>query len=126
MMEEEKDECFELPTSEARVQPTLTSNEFLKLFRGKNDTHDLDRERAASILKNLHMPANPKSLAGNPFFNRQKSADRELNLHVQDLFSMGQVESGVMRLNKGRDQHDDEMFEELLLKRMIRNSRKLR
>jgi len=34
----------------------VKNSEFLKLFRQKNQTHDRDREKAASIVHNLKLP----------------------------------------------------------------------
>ncbi|TNV84229.1 hypothetical protein FGO68_gene4625 [Halteria grandinella] len=132
---QQEDEYAELPTAERMVKPQLTSNDYLKLFMGKNDTHDPDREKARSILKNLQMPSKTGDLEKNPFFNHQKQPDLLLNLHIQDLFSIGQIQADVInqiqqrqndsdgksqrrniklaRLNRPSQLHDDDIYEEL-------------
>lgn len=67
-----EDEICELPTAERHVISKVTSNDYLKLFRAQNDTHDPDREKPRSLVKNLHMPKNKADLYGNPFFDKKK------------------------------------------------------
>ena len=62
------------------------------MFRYKNETHDIDRERATSLLPNLRMPKDLKILKRNPFFNKEKFPEREINLKSPNLFQIGQIE----------------------------------
>lgn len=78
----------ELPSCEKFAIPKVTDKEYLKLFRMKNSTHDTDRERAVSIVANLVMPNNIKTLENNPFMNKTPLKEVHLNLHAVDLMHM--------------------------------------
>ncbi len=45
-----------LPKAERHVVMKVKNSDFLKLYRQKNQTHDRDREKAASIVHNLQLP----------------------------------------------------------------------
>lgn len=53
----------------------------------KNAMHDGDRENAKSIVQNLFQP-HPSLIKNNPFLNRKKEIELELNLHTEDLYEM--------------------------------------
>ena len=43
-----------------------------------------------------------------PLFNKQKRLDKDLNLHVQDLFALGQIQLKTMQKMKDVEmQYDD-------------------
>ena len=45
-----------LPKAERHVVMKVKNSDFLKLYLQKNQTHDRDREKAASIVHNLQLP----------------------------------------------------------------------
>ena len=51
-----ENEVQELPTVNLKVRQELKDNEFLKKYNSKNPIHELDRERASSIMCNLVLP----------------------------------------------------------------------
>lgn len=54
----------------------------------QNDMHDVDRERAISIVKNFVLPPD-KMISNNPYFNKILEEDFSLNLQAVDLLNMG-------------------------------------
>ncbi len=79
---------YELPQILRPQQPKLKHKDFLKMYMQKNSTHDGDRENANSLVKNLTKP-NTKEFSQNPMFNKLKTLEKTLNLHVQDLYALG-------------------------------------
>ena len=59
------------------------------MHRNLNETHDADREKAKSIVKNLvYDPSNP-DIAKNPILNRKKEADPMRKHDKQSLYLIG-------------------------------------
>ena len=52
----------------------------------------MDRERALSIVQNLSMPKDPNTLRSIPYFSRDQRNESDINLHLHDLYSIGQIE----------------------------------
>lgn len=101
----------ELPAKIRHQNPWLESNSFLKLYAAKNQTHDRDREQANSIVRNLSLPTNMNKLEQIPFFSREKQMESMLNLHVTDLYQIGQIEHKSLHrlksIHKFGDLYDD-------------------
>ena len=53
----------------------------------KNGTHEGDRERATSIVKNLEF--NKRISLKHPYFNRKTKKEPKVDLHATDLFLIG-------------------------------------
>jgi len=67
--------------------PRLKDHSYITQHAGK--IHDLDREKAQSIVLNLvYDPANP-DLVNNPIFNRKKEVEPRRNYDRQSLFLCG-------------------------------------
>lgn len=80
-----------MPRTKSIKQAQLQSNSFLKLHRLKNPVHEIDRENAISVAKNIHVVDN-KEVRENPYFNRDKeSKDYVINLTKKELYSIGQL-----------------------------------
>lgn len=72
-------------------RPQITANEYLKLFNQKDQMHG-DREKAQNIAANIILPTDTNEYMNNPMFNKQKQLDKNINLHLHDLFSISQIE----------------------------------
>lgn len=68
------------------VRAELKDNEFLKLYQMQNGTHESDREKATSIVKNLRY--NRSVIKSNPFFNKKAKEEPDIDLKAKDLYSM--------------------------------------
>ena len=67
----------------------------MKTYKGMNQTHDLDREKAGSIVHNLVFdPANP-DIARNPILNRIKELEPKTKYDKQSLYLCGQSDMDV-------------------------------
>lgn len=64
--------------------PGLKANEFLKMYMQGNDTHELDRERASSLVKNIKI--NKDFALKHPFFNRKPTEEPHFNLDASHLY----------------------------------------
>ena len=60
--------------------PNIKSNAFLKFHQQKNDVHDVDREKAHSLIKNLSLPSDKRVLKSNPFFEKEEKSEQLINL----------------------------------------------
>ncbi|CDW87067.1 UNKNOWN [Stylonychia lemnae] len=99
----------ELPTIIRVGKPQISNKDYLKLFNTKNQPHN-DRERANSISENLVMPLDPEFYQ-NPLFNKQKKLEKNLNLHLNDLFSISQIEELKVLNRNQQAEYDDQIFE---------------
>eukprot|EP00347_Sterkiella_histriomuscorum_P005225 403357415 len=119
---DESDE--ELPTMIRMGRPQITTKEYMKLFNQKDQLHG-DREKAQSIAANIILPKDNSDYVNNPMFNKQKQLDKNLNLHLHDLFSISQIEEKtIMAMEQQSHQYDDQIFQENL-KVQILNHRQL-
>ena len=67
----------------------INDSPFLHLYRMKNNIHEPDRERAASIQANLTYDS--KNMYDNPFFNKLKTLEREISLSARQMVNLGQA-----------------------------------
>ncbi len=66
---QEDDSEHELPRNERRkFEGTIKNNEWLRMFRQKNQMHDGDREKAVSLTKNIQFDY--FTYRNNKFFNK--------------------------------------------------------
>ena len=50
------------------------------------------------------MPRDPNSLKQIPYFSREKKVESDINLHFDDLYSIGQIEANEFdRIKKERE-----------------------
>jgi hypothetical protein len=79
-----------LPKVNKHVMMKISNNNFLKLYRQKNATHDRDRENATSIVQNLQLPKGSEYMR-NPFFNRKAQEEPMLDLSADELLNISQI-----------------------------------
>lgn len=70
------------------INQSLSNNDYLKLYKGANAVHDIDREKASSIVNNL---VQSNKLHNNPYFNREYVITEEADLTKEELFNLGQL-----------------------------------
>lgn len=68
------------------VRAELKDNEFLKLYQMLNGTHESDREKATSIVKNLRY--NRQVTKTNPFFNKKAKKEPDIDLKAKEMYQM--------------------------------------
>ena len=63
----------------------------MKQHNMKNGVHDLDREKASSIIANISIPSQKKQiqeLKQNPYFAEDKREEEPLDLKIKDLIKL--------------------------------------
>ena len=51
------------------MRPQLSEQDYLKMHAGKNDVHELDREKASSVIKNIVISR--RVMKESPYFNKR-------------------------------------------------------
>eukprot|EP00347_Sterkiella_histriomuscorum_P000321 403376328 len=94
-MDEENQSMYihNLPARQVVEKKALSNTPFLKMYQCQNGIHDGDRERAQSVMANLHMPLRKKQQMGkfNYIFNKKQLKEEKSSLAQSKLMELGQL-----------------------------------
>jgi hypothetical protein len=119
-----------LPQATHVIRPILKTNEYIRLYQHQNNTHELDRERAKSVAKNIFY--NKKVAKRHPIFNKKPIPEPDVDLNANQLYSLAQLTADQMQtVNKmnSLDLHSNNPIERMvfsLLQTIVKKNTMLR